>query len=82
MKCVKCDSDKIIRNEKLNYLSHLNIQKNISISIQKTDRAFFNKFEESDFLAQICCSCGNVELTISNPAALWEAYIESKNNID
>jgi hypothetical protein len=78
MNCVKCGSDKIIRNEKLNYLSHLNIPKNLSISIQKTDNAFFNKYAESDFLAQICCGCGNVELTVNNPEALWEAYQESK----
>lgn len=78
MNCAKCGSDKIIRDERIMYLSHGYAAKNLSISIQKTDRAFFNKFEESDFLAQICCGCGDVQLTINNKEALWEAYQESK----
>jgi hypothetical protein len=78
MNCIKCSSDKIIRDQPIKYFSHGNMEKNLSISIQKTDRAFFNKFEESDFLAQICCGCGNVEMTVNNPNALWEAYQESK----
>ena len=60
------------------YLSHGNMPRNLSISIQKTDRTFFNKFEESDFLAQICCGYGDVQLTINDKEALWEAYKESK----
>lgn len=78
MNCTKCGSDKIIRDERIMYLSHGNIPRNLSISIQKTDRAFFNKFEESDSLAQICCGCGDVQLTINDKEALWEAYKESK----
>jgi len=78
MNCIKCSSDKIIRDQRIKYFSHGNIEKNLSVSIQKTDNAFFNKFEERDFLVQICGSCGNIEMTVNNPNALWEAYQESK----
>jgi hypothetical protein len=78
MNCIKCSSDKIIKDQPIKYFSHGSIERNLSISIQKTDRAFFNNFEERDFLAQICGSCGNVEMTVNNPNALWEPYQESK----
>jgi predicted nucleic-acid-binding Zn-ribbon protein len=78
MQCIKCGSDKIIEDQNIVYFSHGNIEKNLSIAIQKTDRAFFNSFEKGDFLAQICCDCGHVELTVNNPNALWEAYQETK----
>ena len=78
MNCIKCSSDKIIKDQPIIYFSHGSIERNLSISIQKTDRAFFNKFEERDFLVQICGSCGNIEMTVNNPNALWEAYQESK----
>jgi hypothetical protein len=78
MNCTKCGSEKIIRDQPIPYFSHGNIKKNLSVSVQKTDRVFLNKFEESDLLAQICCGCGDVQLTINNREALWEAYQESK----
>jgi uncharacterized OB-fold protein len=54
------------------------VEKNLSVYIQKTDHIFFNKLEQGELIAQICCGCGNVELTINNTDALWEAYQKSK----
>lgn len=57
---------------------HANVKKNLSVQIQKTDKIFFNRFEQGELIAQICGSCGDVEFTISNANALWEAYTKSK----
>ena len=79
MICTKCGSNKIISDARIVDYAHGNIKKNLSIYIQKTDNIFFNKFEQVELIAQICGSCGNVELTISNPDAIWEAHIKSKS---
>lgn len=53
------------------------LKKHLSVYIQKTNKAFFNKFEQGELIAQICGSCGNVDFSISNANALWEAYNQS-----
>jgi ribosomal protein S27AE len=58
--------------------SHLNEKKNLSVQIRTTDRVFLNKHEEGRFLANICGSCGYVELFVHNPKELWEAYLKNK----
>jgi hypothetical protein len=78
MNCKKCDSDKIIPDLRIRDHAHGNMDMNLSIYIQKTDHIFFNKLEQGELIAQICYSCGNVELTINNTDALWEAYKKSK----
>jgi hypothetical protein len=78
MNCKKCGSDKIIPDLRIRDHAHGNVEKNLSVYIQKTDHIFFNKLEQGELIAQICCGCGNVELTINNTDALWEAYQKSK----
>ncbi|ALM08245.1 hypothetical protein SB49_12680 [Sediminicola sp. YIK13] len=78
MTCNKCGSNKIIKGARVVDYGHGNVKKNLSVYIQKTDNVFFNKFEQGELIAQICCSCGDVEFTISNVDGLWEAYTKSK----
>jgi uncharacterized OB-fold protein len=80
LKCKKCGSSKIIEDARITDFSHGNVEKNPSVYFQKTNRAFFNKHEQGELIAQICGNCGNVELTISNAPALYEAYMRSKSS--
>ncbi|MGC6285758.1 MAG: hypothetical protein ACON4X_08890 [Polaribacter sp.] len=59
---------------KITDFGHGNVKKDLSIYIPTTDRAFFNKFERGTLNAQVCGSCGNMELSVSNFRELWEAY--------
>tara|TARA_B110000240_G_C13508215_1_gene457538 strand:+ start:3556 stop:3804 length:249 start_codon:yes stop_codon:yes gene_type:complete len=78
IKCKICGSIKIIKNTTITDFSHGNIEKNLSIYIQKTDNAFFNKSVKGEIQAQICGDCGNMDLKVRNPKELWEAYLKSK----
>lgn len=78
MNCKKCGSNKIIPDLRIRDHAHGNVEKNLSNYIQKTDPTFFNKLEQGEIKAQICCGCENVELTINDTDALWEAYKKSK----
>lgn len=58
---------------------HGNAKNDLSVQIKTTDRIAFNTFEKGRLLAQICGSCGKVDLTVANPQNLWEAYLKNKN---
>lgn len=77
--CKTCGSNKIMDNVRIVDFAHGNAKKNLSVQIQKTDKRFFNKFENGELKAQICGSCGKVELTVLNPHELWEAYLKTKS---
>ena len=72
--CKKCGSNKLMKGLKMTDFGHGNVKKDLSIYIPTTDRAFFNKFERGTINAQVCGSCGNMELSVSNFRELWEAY--------
>ena len=72
--CKKCGSNKLMKDLKITDFGHGNVKKNLSIYIPTTDRAFFNKFERGTINAQVCGSCGNMELSVSNFRELWEAF--------
>lgn len=74
VRCKKCGSNKLMKDLKITDFGHGNVKKNLSIYIPTTDRAFFNKFERGTINAQVCGSCGNMELSVSNFRELWEAF--------
>ena len=76
--CSVCSSTKIIHDIAIVDLAHGNVKKSLSIEIKTTERTFFNKFEKQKLNAQICGSCGKVDLSIDNPQDLWQAYLKSK----
>ncbi|OZV70856.1 hypothetical protein [Winogradskyella aurantia] len=77
--CHKCGSNKIIPEVKIVDYGHMNQMRDLSIHIKTTDNIFFNKFEKGQLQANICGSCGNVELSVHNPYQLWEAYLKHKS---
>ena len=77
--CSACSSTKIMNNIAIVDFAHGNQRKNLSVHIQKTDNRFFNKFEKGILKAKICGSCGNVDLKVDHPQALWEAHLKTKN---
>ncbi len=72
--CRICGSNKLMKGLKITDFGHGNVKKDLSIYIPTTDRAFFNKFEKGSINAQVCGSCGNMELSVANFRELWEAY--------
>lgn len=76
--CSICGSSKIMKDLTIVDFGHGNARNNLSIQVKKTDRLVFNKFQKSELKAQVCGSCGNVELSISNAHELWEAYTKHK----
>lgn len=59
-------------------LGESQMKNDLSVEIKTTNRAFFNKFEKGTLKAQICGSCGKVDLSINNPQELWQAYLKNK----
>ena len=76
--CKNCGSNKIMERLSIVDNAHYNEKKELSVQIRTTDRAFMNKYEKGKFLANICGSCGHVELLVANPKDLWEAYLKHK----
>jgi hypothetical protein len=77
IKCKKYDSNKIIQNAKITDFGHGNIENNLSIYIQSTDRAFFNKSIPGEILAQVWANCGDLILKVQNLNELWKAHTKS-----
>jgi hypothetical protein len=76
--CNTCGSSKIMTDLTLVDLGHGNAKNDLSIQIQTTDRVVFNKFQKGIIKANVCGSCGKIELSVSNPQELWEAYNKNK----
>lgn len=76
--CLSCNSNKIIEGLKIIEYAYGNAPRNLSIDLQTTHRAFFNKFLNSDISAQVCCGCGKVELSVENLDAIWNAHLKQK----
>jgi hypothetical protein len=76
--CPKCQSNKIIPDTRIVDYAHANAKRNLSIQIKTSDKLLFNTFEKGDLTANICGSCGYVELSVNNPHRLWEAYLKHK----
>ncbi|WP_431157083.1 hypothetical protein [Winogradskyella poriferorum] len=77
--CNACGSSKLMHDMKIVDFGHGNVKNDLSVIVQTTDRAFLNKFEKGKLRAQICGSCGKVDLTVVNPQELWEAYLKNKS---
>ena len=77
--CAKCGSNKMMHDVRIVDRGHGDSKKDLSVHIQKTDNRFFNKFEKGQHKADICGSCGDVNLIVSNPQELWEAYLKTRS---
>ena len=77
--CNNCGSNKIMNGIKIVDHGHGNAKRDLSVQIKTTDNFLFNKFEKSELKAIICGSCGKVDLKVSNPHDLWEAYLKNQS---
>lgn len=77
--CSVCGSSKIMHDMRIVDLGESQIKNDLSVEIKTTDNIFFNKFKKGKLKAQICGSCGKVDLSINNPQELWQAFLKSKN---
>ncbi|MBT8245413.1 MAG: hypothetical protein HKP48_05510 [Winogradskyella sp.] len=76
--CSACGSSKLIHDMRIVDFGHGNAKNDLSVEIKTTDRVLFNKFEKGALKAQICGSCGKVDLSVNNPHDLWTAYLKTK----
>lgn len=77
--CSACGSSKLMHNMPIVDFGHGNVKNDLSVLVKTTDRVILNKFEKGKLKAQICGSCGKVDLSVENPTALWEAYLKNKS---
>lgn len=77
--CSSCGSSKLMHDITIVDFAHGNSKKDLSVQIKTTDNVFFNKFEKGKLNAQICGSCGKVDLSVDNPQELWQAHLKNKN---
>ena len=77
--CKKCGSNKLMKGLKITDFGHGNAKNDLAIYIPTTDRVLFNKFEKGTINAQVCGSCGDMELSVSNFRELWEVFNRKKS---
>lgn len=78
MECRKCGSTKIMKDTVISDFVDYGASQNLSVRIQKTDRAFFNQYAKAEIVSDICGNCGHMELKVANPKELWDAYSKNK----
>jgi hypothetical protein len=75
--CKNCESDDLIYNLLItdNAAHH---KATLSIEIQRNPKAMLNKdVRKHPLKAHMCCNCGNVEFSISNPQQLKSDYLKN-----
>lgn len=76
--CQACGSNKIMHDLLITDVGHYNEKNDLSIQIKTTDRLIFNTYKKTTLKAKVCGSCGKVDLKVSHPQQLWEAYNKNK----
>lgn len=55
--------------------------RNSEVEVQgNPDALLFKQAHRETLRATVCGECGNVDLSVENPGALWEVYIQQKNS--
>ena len=80
MKCGRCGSEKVMPN--LRIRDHCEMgTKDLEVEVEGNPGALIFKGAYREALrATVCGECGNVGLSVKNPAVLWETYIQGKNS--
>ncbi|MBC7854738.1 MAG: hypothetical protein IAF94_15005 [Pirellulaceae bacterium] len=78
-RCTKCDSDRIIPPIKvMDQGDSSDGRLKAYIGCTNPEAWLFKGAVYAQFSATICGECGHTELTAEKPAALYEAYLDSK----
>jgi hypothetical protein len=76
--CTKCGSTKMAPRASLVDRDALPWQ-GIGVAVQRSpENLLFKGEERNEIYARVCGECGFIELFATDPAALYEAYLESK----
>lgn len=79
-KCTFCGSEKVIPEATIVDHYFGEEKQDLSIEIAEKPNAFiFKKTKKGILRANICCSCGKLELFVDNTDELWEAYNKAIN---
>ncbi len=79
VRCPKCGSDRIMSDVKIVDHGHLDTRHNLSIEFHRNPNAWVLKgTQKGVLLADVCGQCGHIELSVGNPAELWELYERNK----
>ncbi len=75
MTCSRCNGSKLIPEaliEDSGESSHRKLQ--ALVALRNPDALVFVNPIRAELRANICCSCGHVDLIVRDPAKLWEEY--------
>lgn len=79
--CPKCESDKIISDARV--LDHADYSADVGLHVavdEKPNAWILKNTEMSKVYAHICGECGFLEFYASEPNALYQAFLASKEN--
>lgn len=81
MKCSRCGSEKIMSDLRIRDRYDRGLGQDLEVEVQGSpDALIFKQAHREALRATVCGECGNVGLSVENPEALWETYIEKKNS--
>ena len=81
MKCSRCGSEKVMSNLRIRDRYEAGLGQDLEVEVEENpDALIFKKAHREALRATICGKCGNVGLSVENPKALWEAYIQQKDS--
>lgn len=79
-KCSRCGSEKIMTNLRIRDRYEAGVGQDLEVEVQRNPNALIFKEAQREALrATVCGECGNVDLSVNNPQALWQAYTERKD---
>lgn len=76
-RCLRCGSDKIIGNTRIDdYRDHgVNAALSIRLGSKHPDAWVFKEPVTAELRADVCGECGHVEVRVGDPARLWAAFL-------
>ncbi|MRR34313.1 hypothetical protein EG829_06350 [bacterium] len=79
--CPKCGSGRVMHNVRV--IDRNGEYQDMSLSVRverKPDALLFKGAKDFELKAHICGECGNAELYVADPDALWQAYVSSRGS--
>ena len=81
MTCGRCGSEKVMPNLRIRDYCELGGTRNLEVEVEGNPKALILKGVHKEALrATVCGECGNVGISVKNPKALWETYIQGKDS--
>jgi hypothetical protein len=74
-RCTRCGGDRVIPDAKVEDRGdHLRHQLEVLVGYANPEALLFTDPIRADLRASVCGTCGHVDLFVSDPGALWQAW--------